>query len=40
MKVPASLASLELERAEGGLVRLGDGWRDAPVVLFWIRHFG
>jgi hypothetical protein len=38
--VDAALAPLELADPDGNRVRLGDLWRDAPVVLVFIRHFG
>jgi hypothetical protein len=38
--VDTALANLELACADGKRVRLGDLWRDAPVVLVFIRHFG
>jgi hypothetical protein len=34
------LADLMLEDIDGGAVRLGDTWRDGPVVLVWLRHYG
>ncbi len=40
MKVDRRLASIVLERAEGGTVALESLWRDGPVVLAWLRHFG
>jgi hypothetical protein len=38
--VASRLASLELSDPDGNRVRLGDLWRDRPVVLAFIRHFG
>ena len=34
------LAPIEVLDPEGRSVRLGDQWRDKPVVLVFIRHFG
>jgi len=38
--VDAALAPISLADADGNRMRLGDLWRDAPVVLVFIRHFG
>ena len=38
--VPPELAACELSDEKGGKVRLGDLWRDRPVVLAFVRHFG
>lgn len=35
-----AIADLTLPDADGTPVRLGDTWRDRPVVLVWLRHFG
>ena len=40
MRVPTKLAPLELEDTTGARVRLGSLWRDRPVVLIFVRHFG
>ena len=40
MKIDRRLAGLVLERADGGPVALESLWRDGPVVLVWVRHFG
>ncbi len=40
MKIGASLAGMSLESDAGGLVPLESLWRDGPVVLAWVRHFG
>ena len=40
---PATAAGLEgivLPDHDGAEVRLGDLWRDRPVVLVWLRHYG
>ena len=34
------LAELVLKDLDGRDVRLGDTWRDAPVALVWLRHYG
>jgi len=34
------LADLVLKDLDGGDVRLGDTWRDGPVALVWLRHYG
>ena len=34
------LAELVLEDLDGHDVRLGDTWRDRPVALVWLRHYG
>jgi len=34
------LAELVLEDLDGQDVRLGDVWRDRPVALVWLRHYG
>jgi peroxiredoxin len=40
MKDARSLEDLNLLDPEGQPVRLGDFWRDRPVLLVFIRHFG
>jgi hypothetical protein len=35
-----ALADLVLQDVEGNDVRLGDLWRERPVVLAWLRHYG
>lgn len=34
------LADMVLPDQDGNDVRLGDLWRDGPVVLVWLRHYG
>ncbi len=34
------LGGLDVLDADGSTVRLGDFWKDRPVVLVFIRHFG
>jgi hypothetical protein len=35
-----ALAEIELLDGAGEPVRMGDLWRDRPVVLVWLRHYG
>jgi hypothetical protein len=34
------LQDIVLPDHEGTPVRLGDLWRDQPVALVWLRHYG
>lgn len=34
------LAEIVLPDHEGREMRLGDLWRDGPVVIVWLRHYG
>jgi hypothetical protein len=34
------LADIVLPDHEGDEVRLGDLWREGPVALVWLRHYG
>ncbi len=34
------LAEITLRDPDGAEVRLGDLWRERPVVLVWLRHYG
>lgn len=34
------LADIVLPDHEGNEVRLGDLWRDGPVAIVWLRHYG
>jgi hypothetical protein len=36
----ALLDDIILVDSDGDDVRLGDLWRDGPVVLVWLRHYG
>jgi hypothetical protein len=36
----AALGALSLLDADGAAHRLGDLWRDRPIVLVFLRHFG
>jgi hypothetical protein len=40
MRLASRLSAIELSDWEGRRVRLGSLWRDRPVVLVFIRHFG
>jgi hypothetical protein len=35
-----ALADITLPDHDGGEVRLGDLWKDGPVALVWLRHYG
>jgi hypothetical protein len=35
-----ALADLTLPDHEGNELRLGELWRDGPVALIWLRHYG
>jgi hypothetical protein len=35
-----ALADILLPDQDGVEVRLGDLWRDGPVALVWLRHYG
>ena len=34
------LADIVLPDSDGNEVRLGDLWRERPVALVWMRHYG
>jgi hypothetical protein len=36
----AALSAVELQDANGLARRLGELWRERPVVLVFLRHFG
>jgi hypothetical protein len=36
----AAIADIRLPDAHGKETRMGDLWRDHPVVLVWLRHYG
>ena len=40
MSNPAPLESLEVVSPDGDAVPMGTLWRDRPVVLVLVRHFG
>jgi len=40
MRIATRLAGIELESWDGARVPLGTTWRERPVVLVFIRHFG
>ena len=35
-----ALADITLRDHDGTEVRLGDLWKDGPVALVWLRHYG
>ncbi len=39
-KVPDGLAKVVVQTEQGADVLLADAWRDRPVVLAFVRHFG
>jgi hypothetical protein len=40
VRTATKLSGIELEDPDGGRHRLGSYWRERPVVLVFIRHFG
>ncbi len=40
MRTSTRLAGIELESWDGQRVALGSTWRERPVVLVFLRHFG
>ena len=38
--LPARLAGLEVLDPTGEAYRLGEAWKERPVVLAFVRHFG
>jgi hypothetical protein len=40
MGIARRLAAIELQDADGKTARLASSWRERPVVLVFIRHFG
>lgn len=40
MRISTRLAGIELSSWDGVKTPLGATWRDRPVVLVFIRHFG
>jgi hypothetical protein len=40
MRISTRLAGIELASWDGAKTSLGETWRDRPVVLVFIRHFG
>jgi hypothetical protein len=40
VRIATKLAGIELEDSNGERRRLGQTWRERPVVLVFIRHFG
>ncbi|HJR45560.1 MAG TPA: hypothetical protein VJ927_08125 [Actinomycetota bacterium] len=35
-----AIQDVELPDPDGQLHRVGDLWRERPVVLVWLRHYG
>jgi len=35
-----ALSDVSLASADGSTVCIGDTWRDQPIVLVFLRHFG
>ena len=40
MRLASRLSGIELSDSTGAPVRLGATWKDQPIVLVFIRHFG
>ncbi len=40
MRVSTRLSGIELSSWQGEAVELGSLWKDKPIVLVFIRHFG
>jgi hypothetical protein len=40
VKTAADISDIALPDSSGAETRLGDLWRDGPVVLVWLRHYG
>lgn len=40
MKDLRAIEDVRLPDSEGNEVRVGDLWRDQPLVLVWLRHYG
>ena len=40
MDAAEAIADIRLPDAHGNETRIGDLWRDQPVVLVWLRHYG
>jgi len=40
MPIATRLSKIELSDADGVAQRLGEFWRERPVVLVFVRHFG
>jgi hypothetical protein len=36
----ATISDIHLPDAVGADTRIGDLWKDSPVVLVWLRHYG
>jgi hypothetical protein len=40
METTAELKDVELRDSFGETQRLGELWRDQPVAIVWLRHYG
>ena len=40
METTAELGDVELQDSYGETQRLGELWRDQPVAVVWLRHYG
>ncbi len=40
MENPSSLEEVELLDTNRTKIRLGELWRNQPVVIAWLRHYG
>ena len=40
MKDLRAIEDVRLPDSDGNEIRLGDLWRDQPLVLVWLRHYG
>jgi hypothetical protein len=40
VSIATRLSKIELDDADGIARRLGELWRERPVVLVFVRHFG
>lgn len=40
MKTLDRISDISLVDSDGSPVRLDELWRDQPVVLVWLRHYG
>ena len=40
METTAELKDVELQDSYGATQRLGELWRDQPVAVVWLRHYG
>ena len=40
MHIPPGFSELELLDPSGSKVSLGELWRDGPIAIVWLRHYG